>query len=54
MTQQLLLLVNRHNIPNTLNKIYKLLANLKSAWNAIARQSQIQSLINSGGIYQTV
>jgi flagellin-specific chaperone FliS len=54
MTQQLLLLVNFHNIPNTINKVCNLLANLKSAWNAITRQSQIQSLINSGDTYQTV
>jgi flagellar protein FliS len=52
MTQQLLR-TKPHNNLTIQDKVYQLLADLKSAWNAITRYGHNQSLINSSDIYQT-
>lgn len=52
MTQQLLR-TKPHNNLTIQDKVYQLLVDLKSAWNAITRYGHNQSLINSSDIYQT-
>jgi flagellar protein FliS len=52
MTQQLLR-TKPHNNLTIQDKVYQLLVDLKSAWNAITRNGHNQSLINSSDIYQT-